>query len=203
MDINDKNIGVVIVCYNTPYIITNAVESVISSVKEIVIIDYSDKDNDCYNECKKLNLNDKINVYHYDKNMGHGPGLNIGIDKLNTEYIICMDSDAILLDNSLIVDMVKELDNPKIYGCGKLRSATGLKNRYLYLPFCMFKKSTFKKYHPFIHDGAPFKKTMIQIKNKLDLVQIPNFDERLLHIGKSTRKIAGYWRKGFGGKDGI
>ncbi|MFO8077487.1 MAG: hypothetical protein R6U21_02430 [Thermoplasmatota archaeon] len=49
-----NTIGVVIVCYNTPGIISEAVRSVCDYVDKICIVDNSDKDNDCFKECDKL-----------------------------------------------------------------------------------------------------------------------------------------------------
>jgi hypothetical protein len=56
----------------------------------------------------------------------------------------------------------------------------------------------------FIHHGAPFIKTMMEIQKKgLVLVQVDDYDSRLYHEGRGTRKITPWWREGFGGKYGI
>ena len=200
------NIGVVIVCYNTPNIISNAVKSVYPHVHQVCIIDNSDKNNHCFSECDELSQ--KINnvfVHHTNANIGHGPGLNIGIEKLNTMYIICMDSDAFLIDLSIINEMKNEL-KPDVYGCGRVLNIPNNPD-YLWLPFCMFKKETFLKYHPFINSGAPFEETMKDINGKLKLIHIPNLVQRVGHEGRATRKIvidwefAGNWEKSIKNKD--
>jgi glycosyltransferase involved in cell wall biosynthesis len=193
-------IGTAIVCYNTPELITKAVNSVKDYVNEVLIINSSDKNNPAFLECQKLALNANVNVINTFKNIGHGPGLNLAIDNLNTELIICMDSDAILLDKGLIDEMKEIIKDPDVYGCGRVLN---LKPKYLYLPFCMIKKEMFYQYHPFVHSGGPFEKTMKDIKGKKKIVDIKNFMSRVYHAGKSTRKIAGHWRKDFGGREGI
>ena len=45
--IKNNTIGVVIVCYNTPNIISRAVLSIINNVDDLIIVDYSDKNNEC------------------------------------------------------------------------------------------------------------------------------------------------------------
>lgn len=206
-----ENITVIIVCYNTPNIITNAVDSIIEYVNELIIVDNSDKKNDAYFECDILYQKyDNLKVIHTEKNIGHGPGLNLGVKNVNTEYFICMDSDAKLLDNNLLEEMIKTLEKDKnVYGCGKIiKQYVNLNGKikkidYLYLPFCMINKNNFLNNKSFIHGGAPFIETMKNIYKKMKLIQIKDFDKKILHEGRQTRKIAGYWRKSFGGRKGV
>ncbi|MFO7939790.1 MAG: glycosyltransferase family 2 protein [Bacteroidales bacterium] len=196
----NNTVGVVIVCYNTPGIISEAVNSIYKYVDEVFIVDNSD--NDCYKECDKLSVKtDNVRVKHTNKNIGHGPGLNIGVSHLDTEYIICMDSDAVLIDPKVIKEMKQAL-RPGVYGSGKVLIVID-NIRYLWLPFCMFRKETFLEYSPFIHGGAPFLQAMKDIRGKMKIVQIPGFDKKVSHQGRATRKIAGDWRKSFGGRKGI
>lgn len=196
------SIGVVIVCYNTPEHIERAVKSVYDHVNKVVVVDNSEKTNECYRICDELAKKDNVNVIHTEENIGHGKGLNIGIKALDTGYIICMDSDSELLDPSLIKDMQEALNDDNVYGSGRVLKLGKLP--YLHLPFCMFKKETFEKHHSFIHHGAPFVRTMQQVRNRgLKLVQVDDYDKRLFHEGLATRKVAGWWRKGFNGKQGI
>ena len=197
-----NDVGVVIVCYNTDDIIVNAVESIYKYVDVVYIVDNSDENNDCFRVCDELsNKYENVLVHHTKENIGHGLGLNTGINNINTKHIICMDSDTVLIEPNLINEMMQILENDSVYGCGRVLKLNGFD--YLYLPFCMFKRDTFFKYSPFIHDGAPFRKTMNEIKNKKKIVQIPDFKKKIFHRGRSTREIAGHWRKGFGGKSGV
>lgn len=198
-----KDVGAIIVCYNTPELIIRAVESIMEHVFYVYIVDYSDKGSECYEVCEELS-DDNINVFDIQVkgNLGHGPGLNIGANICQSKYLIAMDSDAELLDPSLIDEMKAALEPDDVFGSGRV--LTVQKNLpYLYMPFCMFKRDLFMASPRFIHDGAPFIEVMRWAKGKYKLVQIPDFDKKILHEGRATRKIAGHWRKGFGGKDGV
>lgn len=209
--VETRTIGCVIVCYNTPNIITDAVKSIVNFVDKLIIVDNSKKQHQAYKECDDLEdqfIN--LKVIHTEKNIGHGPALNIGVDELDTFYIVCMDSDAKLIDPSLLDDMRISLDNnDQAFGAGKIVTMTSDKRHgrkqvpYLFLPFCMFKLDEYNMYSNFIHDGAPFRSVMNDIYKKKTLISIPNFEDKLYHKGKQTRKIAGNWRSGFGGPDGI
>lgn len=189
--------GVAIVCYNTTGYITRAVKSVEPYVDKIVLIDYSD--NECKEECKNLET-EKVKVVRVEKNLGHGAGLNIAVSMLNTEYIITMDSDAELLNPSILAEMRNMLDK-KTYAVGRItKSSVG---PYVCLYFAMFKRDVFYKYPSFIHSGAPWEKAMAAIKGKMKIKDVPDFQQRVAHEGRATRKIAGHWRKDFGGRDGI
>jgi glycosyltransferase involved in cell wall biosynthesis len=204
-----NNVGAVIICYNTPGIISSAVLSIVNFVDRLVIVDNSDRNNKAYEECETLlKKYSNIFVIHTEKNIGHGPALNTGIECLNTEYVICMDSDAVLLDRSLIDQMKEALEDPAVYGCGKAITTSSMINRsltipYLFLPFCMFKREVFNKHSKFINNGAPFKKTMTEIYKNMSIIDIKDFDKKLFHEGQATRRIAGDWRESFGGRRGI
>lgn len=204
-----NNVGAVIVCYNTPGIISSAVLSIVNFVDRLIIVDNSDKNNKAYEECEILfRKYDNISVIHTERNIGHGPALNTGIESLDTEYVICMDSDAVLLNGGLVDQMKEALKDSGVYGCGKVITTSSMINRgltipYLFLPFCMFKREVFNKHSKFINNGAPFKKTMTEIYKKMNLVGIEDFDKKLFHEGQATRRIAGDWRESFGGRRGI
>ncbi len=177
------DIGCVIVCYNTPNIITTAVNSIKKHVDRVVIVDNSTNVR-VIKECDRLKKGN-VDVIHIHKNIGHGPGLNIGITFLRTEYIICMDSDAKLKDKSLIPEM-KSMISDNVYGVGFIEKIVDNID-YLHPYFCMFKRRTYFDYPPFIHHGAPFCRTMIKVDKKV--LPVKNILERCLHTGKGTRKI--------------
>jgi glycosyltransferase involved in cell wall biosynthesis len=200
---NHEDVSVVIVCYNTPELIVKAVESVMDHVFSVYIINLSDLEHECTGVCRNLSM-EHVPVFSVGihENIGHGPGLNLGVGICHTKYIIAMDSDAELLDPSLIDDMKAALEPDDAFGSGKV--LTVQKNvPYLYMPFCMFKRDLFEMSPKFIHDGAPFIEAMKWAKDKYRMIQVDNFDGRLFHEGRATRKIAGHWRKGFGGREGI
>lgn len=194
-------VGVVIVNYNTPGIISEAVYSVHPYVNKVIIVDNSEKTNPAYKECDVLDKLRNVEVIHTRKNIGHGPALNRGIDHLTTDFIITMDSDALLTDPSVISEMMRELENEKVYGCGMNEpiNEDGFMDYkgipYLHPFFCMFTKRKFLQFSPFINHGAPFARTMKDIHGELTIKEI-DLKDRVLHEGKKTRKIAGRgWTK--------
>jgi GT2 family glycosyltransferase len=195
-----NSIGCVVVNYNTPKIISRAVNSIKDHVDNIIIIDGSTKGNKSFLECDNLMKNNKnVLTIHTEKNIYHGPGLNKGIDSLDNEYIICLDSDAVLRDIKLIKEMKDILLDDNVYGCGFVINVDDAgdtvndKNStpYLHPYFCMFKLSIYKKYSGFINHGAPFMRTMKQIKGKMKLVGIKNILERCWHEHRRTINIIG------------
>jgi GT2 family glycosyltransferase len=186
-----------VVCYNTEEIISRAVNLVREHVDKVVIVDNSDVNHPAYEECDGLGEYDNVEVVHTYANVGHGPGLNIGIEKLNTEYIVCMDSDAYVLDSGVLKDMREALEEDNVYGCGLVVTTDNKGfNRdygidYLHPYFCMMKRTTFDKHHPFINHGAPFIRTMNEINGKMKVVNIPNIDKRVFHEHRRTVQVAG------------
>lgn len=153
--------------------------------------------NPSYLECDELELfNSNITVYHVGYNIGHGKGLDMGISKINTDLVVCMDSDAVVIDVGIIEEMKLLMDN-NIYGCGLVvkvdengkTSQIGID--YLHPYFCMFKKSTYKQYNPFINHGAPFLSTMKSINNIKKVVNVDSIQAKVFHEHRRTIAIAG------------
>lgn len=196
-----SSIGGAIVCYNTPDIIGKAVKSIQPYIGSVLIVDASDSTNAAYKECNDLARDfDNVRVLHAYENIGHGPGLDRAIINLPCEYIIGMDSDAVLLDSSLIMEMREKIVDESVYGVGRVLPFA---IPYLYLPFFMIKKSMYFQFPKFINSGAPGTEIMKAIHHKKALINIPNLMDRIYHKGRATREIAGHWRAKFGGKVGV
>lgn len=184
-----------IVNYNTPEIITSAVNSIRNHVDKVIIIDNSDPDNPAFDECDRLE-SDNVRVMHTLSNIGHGPGLALGIKHLDTDLIICMDSDAELIDPGVIQEMRNALTYG-VYGSGPVlttdinghNSEKGID--YLHPYFCMFRRNIYNMHEGFINHGAPFIRTMNQINGRLKVVNIPDITEKCYHHHRRTREIAG------------
>lgn len=194
----------IIVNYNTPEIISRAVNSIKNHVDEVVIVDHSDIDNHAYDECRLLaKKNPNIKDIKTHKNIGHGPGMNIGIANTIADIIIVMDSDAELRQPEVIEEMKQAISNQNVYGCGLVvnvnqHGATDPNGQYKYLHpfFAMVKRSVFLQHPEFINHGAPWLLTMKTIHGKLDVVNIPGIQKKAWHEHRRTRQIASpSWRK--------
>ena len=200
-----NRIGVVIVSYETPKDLEKAVSSVKNAERtEVLIVDNSKKDSPCYKKADELAKNN-VKVIHTGANIYHGKGLHFGIERLNTEYILVMDSDVEVFDTSILNTMVKELADPNLYAIGADIEAVpegtkmyGIGFDYLNPFFGMFKRETYFKHPPFIHHGAPWCQAMIAIKDKLKVKAIKNYSKYVIHNEGQTRKVTDReWLKGW------
>ena len=158
-------VGCVIVSYDVPEIISRAVNSIKGHVDEVIVIDNSSPRNPAYREADTLG----VTVLHTGRNIGHGPGMDMGINKLNTEFVIVMDSDTVVKDPSIIDDM-KKLMADDVYGVGRVIQRMGVD--YLHPYFAMIRKEYYLRHKPFINHGAPCCEAMADIKDKLKVIGI-------------------------------
>lgn len=180
-----KTVGCVIVSYNVPEIIGRAVNSIKDYVDEVLIVDHSKEHNPAYKEADDLG----VSVIHTHKNTGHGRGMDTGIRAIDTDYVIIMDSDAVVKDGSIIKDMKTMLDdNDKVYGVGDIppNVSRWIKAPYLHPYFAMIRRDAYLKYEPFVHHAAPTHKAMKSIKGKMKVIAI-NMD-RVWHEHRRTRE---------------
>ena len=174
-------------------------------------------DNSAGDECTKeliiLSGKDKgINLILNNYNMGHGRGLKVGLDKINTQYAFIFDSDTKILKKGLIEEMLY-LIHPDKYGTGFLTNVrqNGHLIKYLH-PFCalinmeLYRQfdpvdTTYKQHNPTY--GAPFINMMysLYLANKdYLLIEFPGMiykkSEYVEHIGGMNRIILN--KKGMG-----
>jgi len=174
-------IGCVIVSYNVSGIITRAVESIKPYVDKVVVIDHSQKAAKVYREVDKLD----VMVRHTGRNKGHGLGLHMGIEMLDCEKIILMDSDAVLKDPK-VIDIMLNMFDEKTYGVGQVNQRFGVD--YLHPYFAMIDREKYFSYKPLINHGAPFKDTMGDIHDKVVVKGIKELPKYVWHEGRRTRK---------------
>ncbi len=93
----EKNITFVIVSFKSGHIIEKCIKSINHNIK-IIIVENSDNINvKNYLENKFSN----VKVIVARENLGYGKGNNLGISKVNTQYVFILNPDAILEDNCL------------------------------------------------------------------------------------------------------
>ena len=93
----EKNITFVIVSFKSDHIIEKCIKSINHNIK-IIIVENSDNINvKNYLENKFSN----VEVIVARENLGYGKGNNLGISKVNTQYVFILNPDAILEDNCL------------------------------------------------------------------------------------------------------
>jgi hypothetical protein len=162
--------------YNTPELL----EILLSSFRQFyniphIIVDGSDKEN--YE--KIIGFADKFNVeiHHFDYNIHHGPGMAWGMNNINSEQILLLDSDVRVLNNGFIEDLQSKL-RPESYGIGDVSmvNENGINVeqgiRYLHPSCALINREVALRYALPIKHGAPMIEAMKDIHSKgLDILQ--------------------------------
>jgi hypothetical protein len=166
------------ITFNTKTLIERALISIRKFHPElpILIIDGSDKNNDCYKYLDGVKSSVTM-VIHTDYNIGHGRGMDMGLRMINTEFALIFDSDIEML-KSPISGMLAMM-HPDTFGCGWVYEVGedgfdyGTPGRhqlkivpYLHPYFQLINIANYKKFAPYCHHGAPCYKTMLDIYNK-------------------------------------
>jgi len=92
-----KNITFVIVSFKSGHIIEQCIKSINSNIKIIVVENSDNIHIKNYLENKFSN----VEVIIAKENLGYGKGNNLGISKVNTQYVFILNPDAILAENCL------------------------------------------------------------------------------------------------------
>ena len=198
-----QDITGIVVCYNTKGFMEIAYNSIRKFYPNlpIMIINGSDLESSCtpylYSISSKIT---KIVTIGY--NIGHGRGLDYGIKKVKTKYALLFDSDIRMLKPP-INNMLKLMKKGS-FGVGSVMKigydgnncGKSLHHKdegclsYLHPFFQIINVSNYKKYHRYVHHGAPCYLTMIDIhKRKLSKKILINFPvhDFVEHYNRGTR----------------
>jgi GT2 family glycosyltransferase len=201
MDKLSKQITGVVVVYNTEKLFKSAYESVRRNIPNmrIVIVDGSDTSNSCFKYTTELKANPLNKVIQLQYNVGHGRGMCIGIYYVETPYFLLFDSDIVMVKNPL--EEMNALMEENIFGVGKVQN-TGYDGNdyhvakgsvpYLHPFFALIQLRIYKKFHPFVHHGAPCIFTMLDIyrKGMSDTILKPfDLSTKIKHNFGGTRNL--------------
>jgi GT2 family glycosyltransferase len=92
-----KNITFVIVSFKSGHVIEQCIKSINPDIKIIIVENSDDTHIKNYLENKFLN----VEVIIAKDNLGYGKGNNLGISKVNTQYVFVLNPDTILAKNCL------------------------------------------------------------------------------------------------------
>ena len=214
-----EDVTAITVCYNTKGLMKRAYESIRKFYPDMkmLIIDNSDRGNPCAEYVQSLTEEENVRVIKTGRNVGHGPGMNLGLRNCETKYALIFDSD-IKLEKDCLPEMLKQM-NDDIFGVGKIvhvgldgnngkprftnpkamkyyayysKAKRSFTIPYLHPFFQLINVEKYRKHKPYIHHGAPCLQTMFHIyekqkSNKL-LVNFP-VDDYVLHEGRGTRRV--------------
>jgi len=164
------------VTHNTKDLIERAYNSIrkFHPNMKLIIVDGSDRGDTCFTYVCGL-ASENTKVFHVDKNIGHGRGLCVGIERAETPFALIFDSDIEMLKSPIqsMLDMMEEdtygvgytektaFDGHE-WGCKPSHLSQGWM-RYLHPYFCLLQLKEYKKYAPFIHHGAPAVNAMLSV----------------------------------------
>ena len=108
---NQFDLSIIIISYNTEKITIDCLKSIIESLKnsslkcKIIVVDNASKDNSV-SSIKKLkseikNRNLKINLIENKENIGFGPANNQAVKLAKSDYLLFLNSDIIVLNASI------------------------------------------------------------------------------------------------------
>jgi len=107
------------VSYNTPDLVMRMVKSLRQfHDNEILIVDGSNKYN--YDKLKdQITDQENIEIHHFAHNIHHGPGMAYGITAIDSDQILVMDSDVIVLKGFL--GLLETMLEKSGYGIGDVQ----------------------------------------------------------------------------------
>ncbi len=159
------DVTVVIVHFQTPDLLTIAVESFVEFYPKIpvLIIDNGSKDNSgsvIRNLCDNYN---NVSSHFLDTNIFHGPAMDFAAKNLvKTDFIFFLDSDTETKKGLFMEDMnAYYYEDDSLYGVGEFNRVNkrGFKNEngnvILQTPYMLLKRDVYNSLPPFIHHGQP------------------------------------------------
>lgn len=157
------DVSIIIVNYNSTELLKiciNSIEKFTNSINyEIIVVDNSSM---LGHVDELLKFHDRIKLIKNDINRGFGAANNQGVEVANGKYILLLNNDTILFENSIkkVFDFAESLDGNEIIGCKLLNEDKSVQksvydfpkllnvftsNFFLYLLFP--KSKYFNKYH--------------------------------------------------------
>lgn len=128
-------LSTIIINYNTDQLTLQAIDSVIKYAAdftyEIIVVDNNSKITSLATLLNKKPYKDKVTFIQLEENLGFGKANNKGAEIAKGEYVFLLNSDAYLIDNSIIrlIDFMDEKKNKKVACCGpKLINSRGEPN---------------------------------------------------------------------------
>lgn len=213
MNINEK-VTAITVAYKT----VDYAEMCIRTLREfypemgLILVNTSPPDDPCTSFCRNAAKTDQnMLLVDLQQNYGHGPALNMGMLKVDTEFTYIFDSD-VRMDRAGMIEKMMPLVTPEAYGAGWIcftgKDGGGNKNYYhgdsraenevSYLhPFaCLVRTSQYECFPEFALWGAPFTQPMNAIFERGlsdQLIKPFNVKEYVTHFSGGTRALYGDW----------
>jgi hypothetical protein len=176
-----QSITGITVSHNTTVLLREAIESIRGFHPDmpIIIIDGSDRTDECYYYASSLNSEDPpTRVFSSGYNIGHGRGLDFGISLAETDYVLVFDSDIVMLKSPL--QSMLGMFEDDTYGVGYCE-LTGLDGfefgvhshhltegsmKMLHPYFALISRNRYYEFSRFVHHGAPGYKIALDLHER-------------------------------------
>lgn len=198
-----KEISILTVHYNTPKLLTDLLDSIDKYYPtiEVYIVDGSDN-KEIIQVVKEICLGRKnYHLFSMGKNIHHGPGIDYGIHKIATPYILLVDTDSKIIKGGLIEAMYCEL-TADFYGIGTIeyvnRDGWNVDREigipYLHPRCSLLSKKAYLDYKPAHKHGAPMINAMTDLYDQGQSAKLKYFDKMddyYVHTGRGTVNLTG------------
>ena len=137
-----NDVSIILVNYNTKEITTSCIRSIFQNTKgikfEIIVVDNNSSDGSV--EYLKREFNGKIKLIKSDVNLGFGGGANIGIKESTGKYVLLLNTDTVILDNTIknMFDFMEGEENKDVAVIGVVlidENGNALQSYGEFLPF--------------------------------------------------------------------
>lgn len=175
-----KSVTGLTVFYKTPHLVDISIKAFRRFYPNtaLIVVNNSPEDDECAIALIEFAKKDKKTlIIQLNKNYGHGPGLNRGMEYVKTPYIYIFDSDTEIIKEDMLEDMLSLMDS-QTYGVGFTRlTSRGGSHRdggalddpevmtYLHPLACVLSMHQYQKFPKFSSGGAPFNRAMSAIKD--------------------------------------
>ena len=175
-----KNITALTVFYKTTHLVDISLKALRVFYPDIklIVVNNSPEDDECTTALVEFAKEDKKTlIVQLDKNYGHGPGLNRGMEYVETPFVYIFDSDSEIIKEGMLENMVNVIDS-HTYGTGFTRiTSLGGSHRdggslddpdvmtYLHPLACVISMHQYNKFPKFTSGGAPFNRACSAIKD--------------------------------------
>jgi len=142
-----------------------------------------------------------LRVMRLERNYFHGPALDIAFrSAIETEYVFTLDSDTETVSGGFLEQMVALLESaPENYSSGRVirvnkRGFATRNGAYelCWIPYAMFRRSTYLTLPPFEHHGVPnLRNGIAAARMGYSFLDFP-VDEYVNHLGRGTAELYGY-----------
>lgn len=203
----ERSVSTVVVNYNTPDLLRDAVTSFRKFYPSVPVIIVDNGSDSPSREAIKQLVTETPNVIsatYLPENIFHGPAMHHALEKLTTDFVFVLDSDTVTTAGDFLDAMIDNCSNPDVYAVGQ--TATVNKRGFatadgdITVPVSAYMLIDRKKYlelPPFIHHGLPVLNNMVAARKRgWSIVNFP-IDKYIEHLGRGTATKFGYglgWR---------